>query len=305
MAERSAPLVSVVMPAYNCEAFLETAIESIRRQTLTDWELLIVIDKSADRTEDISRSFEKADVRIRVIENRFGRGIAAALNTGLLAARGRYIARMDGDDISLPDRFALQVKYLEKHKHVGVVGMHYVLFKADGTKTQVRHSDNPLFNCFHLTANSILGHPTVMMRPEAVLMAGGYFEPEAAEDLGLWTRISRRWQVTNLKAIGLEYRVHSGNLSIATQDKVADSCIQIGSAHYALIMGTTRWHELVRALVLDPRILRPQRRLVGAVAAIVFCLRAARSYRVSVVSRTFLDSLAKIFRLTLGRPYHG
>src|SRR3989339_1903405 len=106
------PKISIVMPVYNCEGFLRDAIDSVLKQTFTDFELIIVNDASTDNTLSIIKSYD--DLRIALI-NRGKLGLTRALNAGIATARGRYIARMDGDDISLPNRFQKQYDFLEKN----------------------------------------------------------------------------------------------------------------------------------------------------------------------------------------------
>ena len=114
-------MISVIMPTYNTpREFLENAIQSILRQTYGDFEFIIVDDCSTDDTEEYLRSI--ADSRIRVIRNQTNLGITKSLNIGLREARGEYIARMDSDDIALPERFEKQLKFMQEHQNVIVCG---------------------------------------------------------------------------------------------------------------------------------------------------------------------------------------
>jgi glycosyltransferase involved in cell wall biosynthesis len=109
----NAPEISIVLPAYNCEAFLTEAIESILNQTLKDFELIIINDGSTDKTEDVVKSF--SDARIIYLKNETNSGLVYTLNKGIDIAKGKYIARMDGDDISLPTRLAKQKAILDEN----------------------------------------------------------------------------------------------------------------------------------------------------------------------------------------------
>lgn len=119
-AVRPAPAISVVLPVRNGEAFLADALDSVFAQTFSDFELIVVDDCSTDRTAEMLASTN--DSRLRVVRNEEQRGIAGSLNRGFELCGGRYIARMDADDISLPMRFARQVAFLEAHPEVGVCG---------------------------------------------------------------------------------------------------------------------------------------------------------------------------------------
>src|SRR5207237_10277673 len=116
-----APRVSVLLPVWNGEAFLEQAMESILRQTLSSFELIVIDDGSTDRSAAIAEEFASRDPRMRVLR-RPHEGLSAALNAGIAAARGEYVARMDADDISAPDRLRKQVAYLDAHPACVAVG---------------------------------------------------------------------------------------------------------------------------------------------------------------------------------------
>lgn len=116
------PLVSVLMPVYNSEKYIRDAIDSILNQTYRKFELLIIYDSSSDKTEEIVNNYKIKDDRIKVIKNELPGGIIGALNTGFKYSKGDYIARMDSDDISKPDRFECQLEYFETYKNIGLVG---------------------------------------------------------------------------------------------------------------------------------------------------------------------------------------
>jgi glycosyltransferase involved in cell wall biosynthesis len=122
MCSAPQPLISVVMPVYNSEKYLHEAVESILGQTFTDFELIAIDDGSSDGSAAILESFCRSDTRMIVQRHSQNQGIGAAVNTGLALARGRYIARMDADDISLPERFEKQAAFLEKHPEIDVIG---------------------------------------------------------------------------------------------------------------------------------------------------------------------------------------
>ena len=126
-----APLVSVVMSVFNGQAFLRDAIDSILNQTMGDFEFLIIDDGSKDDTGTILSNYADRDPRVRIIQQE-SRGRAQSLNIGINSAQGQYIARMDADDIALPNRIIRQIDYLEKHDNVGVLGGGYELIDTGG-----------------------------------------------------------------------------------------------------------------------------------------------------------------------------
>lgn len=201
------PKISVILPAYNAEKYINEAIDSILTQTYRDFELIILNDCSKDRTEEIILSYE--DDRIVYLKNQVNMGVAATLNRGLAAAKGEYVARMDADDISLPERFEKQAAYLDEHPGTAVLGAALERF-GEGIPTQLRRfSATPAEMKVDLLFTCGLAHPSVMMRRAVICELGGYdLEFEGMEDYELWCRVAREHQVTTLDEVLLRYRIH-------------------------------------------------------------------------------------------------
>lgn len=205
------PKVSVVMPVYNAEQYLAEAIDSILEQTFTDFEFIIIDDGSQDNSVNIVKSYD--DLRIKLYQNEYNMGIAASLNRGLDLSTGKYIARMDSDDISLPERFAKQVEYLEKNTNVAVVGCGIQLFGAKAEErifspTHEQLKVDLLFNC-------CFAHPTVMFRRN-LFGAGKYVYDvnyNKMEDYALWNKVSETNKLACLQDILLKYRIHSKQIT--------------------------------------------------------------------------------------------
>lgn len=125
-----APTISILLPAWNAEPTLGVALCSLLSQTFSDFEVLLLDDGSSDGTVDVAQAF--ADPRVRVVRDGRRMGLARRLNVGIELARGRYIARMDADDVSFPERFARQVAFLDQHPEVDLVGCRAVAFRSDG-----------------------------------------------------------------------------------------------------------------------------------------------------------------------------
>jgi len=183
-----------VLPVYNGATTLEAAIDSLQRQTCTDWELLAVDDGSTDDTRQWIEARARKDLRIRVLPQPH-RGLVPALQAGLAAARGRFIARMDADDIADPERLEEQWNFLQRRPEVGVAGT-LVGFGGDPQEAEgfARHVDwmNSLVEVEPIALNrfieSPLAHPSVMFRSELVARHGGYREGDFPEDYELWLR---------------------------------------------------------------------------------------------------------------------
>jgi glycosyltransferase involved in cell wall biosynthesis len=204
------PPISVVMPVYNAEPFLRQAIDSILAQTLRDFEFIIIDDGSTDGTANLLESYRRRDARLRV-HRAAHQGLPACLNLGLRLASGKYIARMDGDDVSLPERFERQFRRLEANPSLAILGTQIRRINADGAVIDA--SNVPLDHAAILASMQqvcCLHHPTVMMRAAALEQLGGYRECfEAAEDHDLWLRAAERFELGNLPDALLLYRIHT------------------------------------------------------------------------------------------------
>jgi len=194
------PLVSVVMPARNAAATVARAVASLQGQTFRDWELVALDDGSKDATRFILIEMAQLDPRIRVLRTKAG--IAGALNAGIAAATGEFIARMDADDEMMPERLAKQVAFLQANPDVGVVGSR-VEFGGDPAKAAgyALHVEwvNSLLTSEEITLNrfveSPFAHPSVMFRRHLVDDHGNYRDGDFPEDYELWLR----WMDVNVK----------------------------------------------------------------------------------------------------------
>ena len=204
------PKISVIMPVFNAEPFLKEAVNSVLAQTFSDFELILIDDGSTDASADMLRSLK--DERVRIVSNGVNRGLIFSLNRGLDLAQGEYIARMDADDVSLPDRFAAQVDFLDRNPEIDVCG---TWFRTVGIHDRVhkhpaRHEEI-MEDFLHL--GCVIGHPTAMLRKSA--LGGVRYEPafEHAEDYRLWAVLSRKSRFANLPRVLVLYRTHAGQIS--------------------------------------------------------------------------------------------
>ena len=212
----AAPLVSVVMPARDAAAHVREAIESILAQTFPDFEILLLDDGSTDGTAGIAGECARADPRVRIIRQE-RRGLIATLNSGCAAARGRYLARMDADDVALPERLARQVAFLERSPTTAVLGtaMRY-LGPTGPLPALLAHPAGPGEIRRALEEYSCIAHPTVLMRRGAFEEAGGYRGAFLhAEDYDLWLRIDERHDLANLPEPLVHHRLHPEQVSFA------------------------------------------------------------------------------------------
>lgn len=170
------PLISVIMGVYNCKntELLRNSVESIIKQTITDWEFIICNDGSSDGTLEELRKLANLDKRIRIISYNENRGLAYALNKCIKHSKGTYIARQDDDDISKPNRLEKQVEFLDVHPEYSIVGTCADVFDDKGVWGEYKVPEKPQRNDF--LWNSPFMHPTTMMRKVELLSGGGYRE---------------------------------------------------------------------------------------------------------------------------------
>jgi glycosyltransferase involved in cell wall biosynthesis len=201
------------MAVYNGEKYLPEAIESILSETFTDFEFLIVDDGSTDRTQEIINSYQ--DPRIRLISNPENVGLTRSLNRGLDLARGEYIARMDSDDISLPERLAKQQTYMDTHREVAVCGTWAKDIDSAGTVTGVR--ETPVGDDLERE----YWRPSPIIHPSAIIrrahLNGLRYDDQIryAQDFDLWLRLKPQHKLANLPEHLLLYRVHSDSITLA------------------------------------------------------------------------------------------
>ena len=215
------PKISVIMPVYNTKGeYLKEAIESILNQTFQDFEFLIIDDGSDRETAYILQQYANYDTRIRII-NKGHNGLSKALNIGIENAKGEYIARMDSDDISLPDRFAEQIKYFDRHSEISVLGTWIETFPR--TKI-IKHPANPKYIDF--LCGCVIAHPSVMFRKKDLGKYNlNYSLDYACEDYELWSRAIKYLNFANLQHVLLRYRMHNENLS--THSKVPEDTLKV------------------------------------------------------------------------------
>ncbi len=208
------PLVSVVMPVYNCEKYLNEAIDSVLAQSYTNIELVIVNDGSTDSSKEIILSY--TDPRIRFFENESNSGIVYTRNKGLEYAAGDYVATLDSDDIAMPERIEKQVDFLEKNQDYVMCGTFYDTIDSHGKflkKINFPTSNRDIVT--FLILGNCFCNSTIMARTplaKELKYTPGY---DIVEDYELWYRMSARSKIANLPFYGTLYRVHANSISVA------------------------------------------------------------------------------------------
>jgi hypothetical protein len=232
------PLVSVLLPVYNCPKYVGVAIESILNQTFEDFEFLIIDDGSNDETPEVLKRYN--DPRIRHIRHE-NCGLAGTLNVGIELALGKYIARQDQDDISLPERLERQFSYMEQHSDCALLGTWAQIMEGDRLVDRFhRHPTAPSAIQYALLLNNPFVHSSVIFRTELARRLGGYTtDPsrQPPEDFEFWSRIARVATIANLPEILLHYREVPGSMSRQGPSPFRSRLIKICSENLSVESG--------------------------------------------------------------------
>ncbi len=243
-----APRVSVVMPVYNAQSYVEAACRSILNQTLRDLELIVVDDGSTDGSGAILDRLADEDPRLHLVR-RPNTGITGALNDGLAAARAPLIARMDADDLAHPERLQKQASHLDAHPDIGLLGCAWTTCTADGRRIPPdAHllrvwASGPEAIAARLNAgHNVIAHPTAMFRRQAFEAAGGHYDPayETAEDYECWLRMSRITRIASLPEPLLDYRVHPESICATRGHESIDAVRRALHAHWGQVGSPSR-----------------------------------------------------------------
>lgn len=233
----TAPSVSILMPCHNAAAFLRDAVDSIRGQTRTDWELIAVDDGSTDETPLILEEYAREDARIRLVR-RARTGIVGSLQTAAAEARAGIIARMDADDISLPDRLGRQLAFLQAHPSIAMCGTQVEMIGVAPGEGRIRYGDwlNALTTPEAVWCDAFIecpvAHPAFCMRRAVFESVGGYRDPGWAEDYDLVLRfLAAGHAVANVPAVLLQWRESTGRLSMR-DPRYAESQFRACKRHY-------------------------------------------------------------------------
>ena len=184
------PKISVLMGIFNCADTLVQAVISIQNQTYANWELILCDDGSADGTYEVAQAFARADSRIVLLKNEENLGLNATLNRCLAVATGEYIARMDGDDDCVPERFEKQIAFLESHPEFQIVSSSMILFDENGEWGQVTSPEYPQPE--DTVGGTAFCHAAVLMKKDCMDAVGGYTEDPRmlrVEDVNLWIKL--------------------------------------------------------------------------------------------------------------------
>jgi len=231
------PAISVIMSVYNGEAYLKEAVESVINQTFKDWELVIINDCSTDSTAEILCELSKRDERIKVHNNEVNLRLPTSLNKAISLSEGKYIARMDADDICLPERLEKQFKFMEEHNDVALSSCRFMTVKngvymSGGAGGRC---DDRAVRAMLFVANPIL-HPGVIAKAEVMKKYNYDTTLTCTEDLELWTRMamnSQKMQI--LDECLLIYRLHDKQITSTTLERQHTEVLKIQDKYYGTL----------------------------------------------------------------------
>jgi len=266
------PKVTVLMPVYNATEFFGEAVESVLNQSFCDFELVMIDDGSDEPLDEFLGEFK--DDRI-VLVRQENQGLTRSLNRGIRMARGSLIARMDGDDVSLPDRLQRQVGEMESDWKLDLVGSYFDVIDAAGNLTERKQPfTDPVYRLWRLQFHNNYGHGTVMLRKEAIVKAGMYDERlRYAQDYDLWSRLSAKDNTRMIPEALYRYRliqessqssvknyetqlanairISDGNFKACNPDLTTEECVLIRTLYWKFQLE----HVSVRGLSLIPNTL--------------------------------------------------
>lgn len=258
----TAPLVSVVIPAYNAAPFLADAVRSILEQTYPHFEIIVIDDASTDDTWTVAQRCAEGDTRVAIHRNSRNLGIAGNRNRGVTLARGKYLAWQDADDMSMPTRLEKQVQLLEAHPDVAIVGGYIELFRGTTTLGVRKYApdDASLRRC--IFRYSPVAQPVAMLRLDALRSVGEYdLRYPPAEDLDMTFRLGEHYRLANVEEVLLRYRESDASATFTRLRKMESSTVAIrrhfsASPAYHMTWGDWLFNLAHRAsiLLVPPRL---------------------------------------------------
>lgn len=232
--KESLPKITVLMSIYNGERHIAEAVESVLTQNFRDFELLLVNDASTDKTDEIIHTFK--DSRIRIVKNPKNLGLTRSLNIGLKLARGEFIARLDADDVSFPNRLRRQHDFLNNNRDAGLVSSQAEVIDDSGKIVRywdINLSSEQIF--YEISFYNCICGSSVMYRKDIVLDIGGYNEKyKLAQDFDLWQRLSRKTRFYTIKENLIRYRITKDGITLKNKNKQNATALEIAKDNFGI-----------------------------------------------------------------------
>ena len=232
------PKISLIMSVYNGEDYLSEAIDSVLNQTFTEWELIIINDCSTDSTGEILSKYETLDSRVKVHTNEVNLRLPSSLNKALELAQGKYIARMDADDICMPDRLQKQYDFMENNTQIALSSCRFMTLKNGVISSGGCGGKNDAnsIKALLLVTNPIL-HPGIIAKADVIKELGYDKNFTCTEDMELWTRfVTAGYQVEILSEYLMIYRLHDKQITETTLEKQKSEVLKIQRIYLSNIL---------------------------------------------------------------------
>lgn len=284
--------ISIILPVFNSKKYIFDAVNSILNQTYRDFELIIIDDESTDGSYEILTSI--TDSRIHLVRNEKNIGLVDSLNLGLNLAKGVYIARMDHDDISLPNRLEKQINFLSSNSNISVLGTGYQLIDQRGRCANVYQQPKSHEEiAWAMPFLCPIAHPTVMFRSSIIRNELAYLKSASyAEDYELWERLSHRYNFANLPEPLLLLRKHERNMTNIWRKEGLDIAISISKRRVEKVLGRSISHENISCLYSQGRLNRDS--VLACTTLIVELLKVYRIESVTVSTKVICDAAKRI-----------
>lgn len=256
------PKITILMPVYNGEKYLREAMDSILNQTFSDFEFLIIDGGSMDKSLNIIKSYN--DSRIKIIAHKHNKQLIATLNEGIDLAKGKYIARMDCDDVSLPERLEKQVAFMDSHQNVGACGTWAIIIDKDGKETgkYIKAFGEKII--LEYWKPSPIIHPSSMIRTSSLGKLRYSEKYIHAEDYGLWSEMSKERMLDNLPEFLICYRIHNENTTNKKRQEQLESSYKIFKEYFSPNLS----FELFLSLINESYRINPFKRMFAQIKII-------------------------------------
>jgi glycosyltransferase involved in cell wall biosynthesis len=283
------PYISVVLPVFNAEKYLKESIESILNQTFTDFEFIIFNDGSTDHSSQIIKDYN--DIRIIFTDYPCNRGLIQPLNIAMKEAKGRYIARMDADDIAMPDRLQKQISFLDSHPDISVCGGAVEYF---GEKTRVmRFPENHESIKLQLLKTNCIANPTAVFRKDDLDKHEIIYDYPVVEDYRFWCKTALSLKFYNLPDILLKYRIHNSNITDQIHHKYADNIdIQIKQTYIKDTLNLDLEAEMIRLIFSNDFFhLSDSKKLIATLFEIIDRNKSIRFFNNNALQKILINRL--------------
>jgi len=289
MKKQTHPIVSIIMPVYNAREYVAESIDSIRSQTIKRWELLIIDDHSTDGSWKILQDYAKRDKRIQLFRNRTNLGLVKSLNKIIPYTKGEFVARMDADDISLPNRLKKQIALLRKQPELVACGGQEYIIDTNGVNIAEKHFPTNPKSCYQLIANIMVIQPPVLMARGDIFRTLQYDNHIFKnDDISIHFKLLQHGKFSNVKDIIFKYRRREDSLTHKNPKRVYFLALLVRlNAIYRYGYRPTILNSIVAIAETAVVAVLPRAAIVGLFEFLRFTYHSAHSFWKTSISEPF------------------